>query len=189
MKTALPAIAVAVSVLSVGCAWVAVEPKPAERVVTAVTAGDWRAEIFVPVYEPVELGTYKAVIHFPDGRTQAVRRERSGRIEHIMMANLAGDEAPELIVAMAGTGREAFGSVDALRLAGKEFVPDPVAPLTDDQAKLLGYMGHDRFELREGRLVRAFPIYHPDDPMAKPSGGTARLGYDFENAQWMEMKE
>ena len=53
-------------------------------------------------------------------------------------------------------------------------------PLEDDPEAATGYMGHDRFVVGEGALVRNFPVYREGDTNSAPTGGTRQIQYHLQ---------
>ena len=40
-----------------------------------------------------------------------------------------------------------------------------------------GFMGHNTFKIKNGKLVNSFPVFNADDSNAKPTGGTRSIEY------------
>jgi hypothetical protein len=46
-------------------------------------------------------------------------------------------------------------------------------------------MGHDVVELRNGQLIRSFPLYRRGDTNAAPSGETVTYRYSLRQCAWV----
>jgi hypothetical protein len=108
---------------------------------------------------------------------------RDGTVQNAWVANLSGGGGFEVVIATQSSGSGSYGALAVFRWTGTSLKPLNVADLSPAQKQ--GYRGHDVFRLDRGRVVRAFPIYRPNDPNARPSGGTRRLVYDFRRNTWI----
>ena len=169
-----------IAVLSAGCAL----ETPAGATRRHVKAAGVRAEVWTPADEPRSIGTYRALVRLRDGTEQEIRGERDGTVSGVWMSDLEGDAAPELVVAMTSAGSGSYGTIHVYREEGGRYVERPLRPLANPQAR--GYMGHDAFEVRNGRLYRSFPRYRESDPNAAPTGGAVRLVYSFDQDAWVD---
>jgi hypothetical protein len=150
-----------------------------------VTRGGVTADVAVPVGESRSVGTYRVLVTTSDGRSQSFAAERDGMIGDVWLSDLDGDDGLELLVWMSSAGSGSYGSVHVYRADGGVYVPRHIAPLSEEQRE--GYMGHDLFQVRGGRLVRSFPTYAPGDPNAAPSGDTLSFAYSFADETWTEI--
>ena len=144
----------------------------------------FRAEVTVPAGEAASIGTFLAAVTFPDGTTQLVEGERDGSVVAVWLCDLGGDGVLELVIVTASAGSGSYGAVAVYRQDGERFAPVEVAGL--DAGQRTGYMGHDTFGVKDGRLIRSFPGYLEGDTNVSPSGGTVRLVYSFDEGRWLE---
>ena len=111
-----------------------------------------------------------------DNRPQEL--DIDGSVVAAQLADLDSDGWPEVYVYVASAGSGSYGSLVAFAVNnGKSMSPIYLPPIQDEGQAAVGYMGHDEFAVVENRLVRRFPIYHPQDRNAHPSGGTRHLQY------------
>jgi hypothetical protein len=86
------------------------------------------------------------------------------------------DGYPEVYVYVTSAGGGSYGSLIAYASNRNRSISSISLPLLeDDPDAAKGYMGHDRFVVGEGSLVRNFPIYKDEDTNAAPTGGTRQI--------------
>jgi len=124
-----------------------------------------------------------------DGKTFAEEgMEADGTITGLEVEDLNADGYPEVYVYVTSAGSGSYGSLIAYASnRNRSITPIYLPPLEDDPAAAKGYMGHDRFVVGEGALVRNFPIYKDGDTNAAPTGGTRQLQYHLQagEAGWL----
>ena len=128
------------------------------------------------------MGTYAADISFAGGE-QTVDGERDGVISGAWFTDLRGDGDLDLIIWMTSVGSGAYGTLALYTQEDGKFSRATLEPLNAEQRE--GYMGHDAFDVKEGDLIRTFPIYLPGDSNAMPTGGEAGFKYSFEENRWV----
>ena len=165
-------------------------PAPGEGNATAEESGAFnlesagiRAHVLVPDGEGKSIGTYHVHIALPGG-TQEIREERDGVITGTWLEDLDGDGEVDLTVAMASAGSGSYPLIHVYRQEKGNFVRAPLGDLTE--AQRAGYLGHDLIEVKDGKLLRTFPKYLPNDPNSSPSGGTVALRYSFTDDGWLD---
>lgn len=117
---------------------------------------------------------------------QPISQTVNGTVIGAEVADLNSNSLPEVYVYVQGAGSGSYGELVAYSVInGKELSPIVLQELSGAPAK--GYMGHDKFQIVEGCLVRNFPIYKPSDSNAKPTGGERQICYKLENgeASWI----
>ena len=87
-------------------------------------------------------------------------------------------------MAMTSPGSGSYPLINVYRQEKGNFVRAPLGDLTE--AQRTGYMGHDLIEVKDGKLLRTFPKYLPNDPNSSPSGGTVALRYSFTDDAWFD---
>lgn len=181
MRTVLPMLLACV--VAAGTAGCGRDEDLAEAVYVVEDAGV-SARVWIPVNEPRSIGTYRAEVFWPGGVKDRVEAERGGMIGGVWLADLVGDEQPELVVAVSSAGSGSYGEVHAYERRGVRLTRIPIMPL-DDRHRA-GYMGHDVFSVEDGRLLRSFPVYSEGDANAEPTGGNAAFWYSFADSAWAE---
>jgi len=116
-----------------------------------------------------------------DGKLGPMEAEADGTITGVEVEDLNADGYPEIYVYVSSAGSGSYGSLIAYssnrnRSLSAIYLP----PLEDDPEASKGYMGHDKFAVGEGALLRRFPVYREGDSNAEPSGGTRQLQYRLE---------
>jgi len=107
-----------------------------------------------------------------------ISREIDGTVAGAEVADLDGDGSPELYVYATSAGSGSYGSLVAYAVNGRRSLSEIyLPPFADSGNAAEGYMGHDRFEVRDRALVRTFPVYRPGDTNANPTAGTRQLRY------------
>ncbi len=105
-----------------------------------------------------------------------VKQELLGSLTGSEVEDLNSDGRPELLLFVTSSGSGSYGSVVAWSASkGHTLLPITMPKLSGKLAQ--GYMGHDQFAVLETTLMRRFPIYHPGDTNAKPTGGTRQISY------------
>jgi hypothetical protein len=114
-----------------------------------------------------------------DGKTFAEEgMEADGTVMGVEVEDLNADGYPEVYVYVQSAGSGSYGSLIAYASnRNRSITPITLPPLKDDPAAAKGYMGHDRFVVGEGSLVRNFPIYKDGDTNTVPTGGTRQIQY------------
>lgn len=111
-----------------------------------------------------------------------VKQELIGQVVDAKARDLNADGHPELVVMVRSVGSGSYGGVQAWR-AGDGRVLEPITLPDLSGPLLVGYMGHDSFDLTEAGLVRGFPLYRPGDPQARASGGRREIVYALERGE------
>lgn len=145
-------------------------------------AGRLSVVLSVPAAEPCAFGTVTLTFAGEDGR-QTLQAERDGTVVGLFLVDLDRRGGPEAVVITRSVGSGSYETATVYaRDAGGRWQARAVAPLAADQ--LQGYRGRDVFEVRDGALVRSFPIYREADAQAQPTGGQARFRYRPREDRW-----
>lgn len=115
-----------------------------------------------------------------------IKDEVDGNVTAAEVDDLNSDGRPELVLSVVSAGSGSYGTVLAWSASkGHTLLPIYLPELT--AAQLKGYMGHDRFAVVRGTLVRSFPLYRDGDSNAKPTGGTRQIEYKMVTgeASWL----
>ncbi|MBS1947864.1 MAG: hypothetical protein JST47_08865 [Bacteroidetes bacterium] len=101
-----------------------------------------------------------------------------GRISKTEIDDLNDDGFPDLVVYIFSGKNAEFGTVYGFASdQNKSYVPIMLPDVMLDGKLKEGYKGHDHFMLLQGKLVREFPVYLPDGPTDKPTGGKRIIMY------------
>src|SRR5579862_2861672 len=104
-----------------------------------------------------------------------------GRIIRAEIDDLNDDGFPDLMfyTYTVNPEREWFGNAYAIvSLSNKSFAIAGIPDVLLDAKYKDGYRGHDEFSLLEGKLMRKFPIYKPEDKEVA-SGGKRIMQYQL----------
>jgi hypothetical protein len=105
-------------------------------------------------------------------------KEADGSVSGADAADINKDGSPEIYVYVNSAGSGSYGSLIAYSANHKKSMSEIyLSPLEDDKVNSKGYMGHDRFSIKDNHLVRSFPVYKDGDSNANPTGGTRQLEY------------
>jgi len=107
------------------------------------------------------------------------------QITRAFLADMDGDNSPELFIVLTSPGSGSYGDVLAYSTNGKKSLT-PIVIEAPAKKDLAGYMGHDAFEVMENTFVRRFPVYKKGDTNAAPSGGWRQFQYKLKpgEAAW-----
>lgn len=101
-----------------------------------------------------------------------------GTVTEASVGDLNRDGYPEVYVFITSAGSGSYGSVIAYASnRNQSMTPITMRGLPKDATALAGYLGHDRYELRDDVLLRSFPVYLPGNSNADPQGGRQTLRY------------
>ena len=134
--------------------------------------------------ENASVGSYTLALYRGDSDPDFIAglvRPRDGGISQVWITQLDKGKKPEIIVWRTSAGSGAYGEVDLFRFTGGKLVQLE----SPKEIKLKGYMGHDEFKLKQGKLYRFVPIYNESDCNATPTGGRTKLMLDFKNMEWI----
>ena len=119
--------------------------------------------------------------------------EADGAITGVEVDDLNADGFPEIYVYVISAGSGSYGSLIAFASnRNRSITPITLPPIEDEEAAVTkGYMGHDKFRVVEGALVRRFPVYREGDTNSKPTGGTRQVQYKLKagEAGWILRKD
>lgn len=106
-----------------------------------------------------------------------LRQKIDGYIVNAEVDDLDRNGSPEIYFYSASYGSGSFGKIYGFEFFPTSFDAIHTEPLTKAQAN--GYMGHDRYAIENGFLMRRFPIYKSGDANAYPSGPTRLVRYQL----------
>ena len=98
-----------------------------------------------------------------------------GTITDVFNADMDLDGNPEILIQSKGKDTVNYAKVYAFEFNNNDADKLDFPKLTNSQRK--GYRGNDNFYIKEGKLIREFPIYDSNDATAKPTGAKRQLEY------------
>ncbi|GGH04792.1 hypothetical protein [Mucilaginibacter phyllosphaerae] len=98
-----------------------------------------------------------------------------GTISDVFNADMDLDGNPEILIQSKGKDTVNYAKIYAFEFNNNNVNKLDFPKLTRQQKK--GYRGNDNFYIRDGKLIREFPIYNSNDSTAKPTGAKRLLEY------------
>jgi hypothetical protein len=98
-----------------------------------------------------------------------------GTITDVYNADMDMDGNPEILIQSKGKDTVNYARIYAFEFNNNDADKLDFPKLTGSQKK--GYRGNDNFYIKEGKLIREFPIYASNDSLAKPTGAKRQLEY------------
>jgi hypothetical protein len=144
--------------------------------------GDYSLRCATGDDQAASIGTYEVSISTDGGVVAETAGARDGAIEDCWMVNLDLDDEAEVLLFTRVAGSGAYGQLYAYKLVGNELHPIEIPGA--DPSLIDGYQGHDLYEVTDGNLNRAFPIYSSSDPNCCPDDGERKLAFDAANQVW-----
>ena len=103
-----------------------------------------------------------------------------GRVKGAEIDDLNGDGYPDAVIYVYSGRNSEFGTAYCFASQeNKMYIPMILPDILLDGKFKEGYKGYDEFQLLEGKLMRTFPLYKPDDAADKPSGGKRVIMYNL----------
>lgn len=120
-----------------------------------------------------------SITAFPDGKPAvSIDRPHDGKIANQWVTDLNTNGHPEVVLAMQSFGTGAYGSIIIFEWTGTAFLQ---ANVTEWDASMGGYMGHDQIHVDGEEITRVYPIYMEDDSNSRPTGGWKHIRYGLQN--------
>lgn len=114
------------------------------------------------------------------------RYEDRDPISDVFVADLDGNGFDEIYLITTSAGSGSYGSVLAFASNRDKSLSMINFPgIVEGDSNFEGYMGHDRFTIEDGKLIRTFPIYNEGDRNSNPTGGRRRLTYGLHPGEAM----
>ncbi|HWZ13811.1 MAG TPA: hypothetical protein VNW95_01135 [Mucilaginibacter sp.] len=102
-----------------------------------------------------------------------------GAIVDVYNSDMDLDGNPEIIIQAKGKDTINYTNIYAYEFGGEKAQKLDFPKLTKSQRK--GYRGDDNFYIKDGILMREFPIYDGNSSGAKPTGAKRQLQYGLRN--------
>ncbi|MES2268478.1 MAG: hypothetical protein V4520_17065 [Bacteroidota bacterium] len=98
-----------------------------------------------------------------------------GTITDVYNADMDTDGNPEILIQSKGKDTVNYAKIYAFEFNNNNANDLEFPKLTRSQKK--GYRGNDNFYIKDGKLIREFPIYDSNDSAAKATGAKRQLEY------------
>ena len=127
-----------------------------------------------------QVGSF-AILHSDSSRMKysTTTGDLDGTITDVYNADMDMDGNPEILIRSKGKDTVNYTKIYAFEFNNSNADKLDFPKLTGLQRK--GYRGNDNFYIREGKLIREFPIYDSNDAAAKPTGAKRQLEYSLRN--------
>jgi hypothetical protein len=100
-----------------------------------------------------------------------------GAITDVYNADMDLDGNPEILIQSKGKDTVNYAKIYAFEFNNDDANKLDFPKLTSSQKR--GYRGNDNFYIKEGKLIREFPIYDGNTVSAKPTGAKRQLEYSL----------
>ncbi|QHS57003.1 hypothetical protein GWR56_16175 [Mucilaginibacter sp. 14171R-50] len=100
-----------------------------------------------------------------------------GEITDVYNADMDVDGNPEILIQAKGKDTVNYAKIYAFEFNNNDAHKLDFPKLTNTQRK--GYRGNDNFYIREGKLIREFPVHDGNSASAKPTGAKRQLEYSL----------
>ncbi|TKG97325.1 hypothetical protein EYV94_02525 [Puteibacter caeruleilacunae] len=131
-------------------------------------------------------------LKFDDAISADTLKLETDPVVDVLLNDIDGNGVEELLLVTSSVGSGGYGSVYGFVLSDNKVVQCSIPEITKEQlskgALFDGYMGHDRFYVEEGKLMREFPIYKEGDSNAHPTGGKKNIQYTLTNNRFEILK-
>ena len=105
-----------------------------------------------------------------------------GAIVDVYNSDMDLDGNPEILIQVKGKDTVNYTTIYAFEFDGEKARKLDFPKLTKSQKK--GYRGEDNFYIKDGALIREFPIYDGNDAAAKPTGAKREFQYGLRNNEF-----
>jgi len=105
-----------------------------------------------------------------------------GEIVDVYNSDMDLDGNPEILIQTKGKDTINYTNIYAFEFGGEKARKLDFPKLTRAQKK--GYRGDDNFYIKDGALIREFPIYDGNSTAAKPTGAKKQLQYGLRNNEF-----
>lgn len=125
-----------------------------------------------------QVGSF-AILHSDSSKMKytTTTGDLDGTITDVFNADMDMDGNPEILIQSKGKDTVNYARIYAFEFNNNDADKLDFPKLTNSQRK--GYRGNDNFYIKEGKLIREFPIYGSNDSLAKPTGAKRQLEYSL----------
>jgi hypothetical protein len=125
-----------------------------------------------------QVGSF-AILHSDSSKMKytTTTGDLDGTITDVYNADMDMDGNPEILIQSKGKDTVNYARIYAFEFNNNDADKLDFPKLTGSQKK--GYRGNDNFYIKEGKLIREFPIYASNDSLAKPTGAKRQLEYSL----------
>jgi len=106
----------------------------------------------------------------------------NGSIIDVYNSDMDLDGNPEILIQVKGKDTVNYTTIYAFEFGGEKARKLDFPKLTKSQKK--GYRGDDNFYIKDGALIREFPIYDGNSAEARPTGAKRQLQYGLRNNEF-----
>lgn len=110
-----------------------------------------------------------------------------GTVMNTTVTDLNQNKKPELLVFVNSGGTGSYGTVYGYEFEREYWGQLKMPELSPELQK--DYMGHDKYEVVNNRLIRTFPIYLDTDPNCCPTGGQHTIVYKLDDALNLQVEK
>nr|WP_157536361.1 hypothetical protein [Mucilaginibacter sp. L294] len=125
-----------------------------------------------------QVGSF-AILHSDSSKMKytTTTGDLDGIITDVFNADMDMDGNPEILIQSKGKDTVNYAKIYAFEFNNNDADKLDFPKLSNSQKK--GYRGNDNFYIKEGKLIREFPIYNSNDSLAKPTGAKRQLEYSL----------
>ena len=142
-----------------------------------LTYGPWRAVIDASGNNGCSLQTIHLALGTRERKLGEQTLTASDPVSDAWLKDLDDNQSPELILITTSAGSGSYARLRLFTPADNGLQIFELPPLIEPQVS--EYRGHDRLLVRDGLIIREYPIYRDKDPNCCPSGGLRRQFYRF----------
>jgi hypothetical protein len=120
-----------------------------------------------------------AILHSDSARMKytTTTGDLDGSITDVYNADMDTDGNPEILIQSKGKDTVNYAKIYAFEFNDNTANKLDFPKLSSSQKR--GYRGDDNFYIKDGKLIREFPIYDSNDKTAKPTGAKRQLEYSL----------
>lgn len=105
-------------------------------------------------------------------------------VKKVFLADLDNNGFEEIYLITESVGSGSYSTVYGLASnKDKSATPIYVRPISELQKESAGmfegFMGHNKFEIEDGKLMNSFPVYLEGDSNSNPNGGERKIQYQL----------
>lgn len=105
-------------------------------------------------------------------------------VEEVIFTDADNNGFEEIYLFTRSAGSSSYGNIYGVGSnKNKSATPVYVRAITEKQMEtgglFEGFRGHNKFSVKEGKLINTFPVYSDGDSNAKPTGGKTQILYSL----------
>jgi len=137
--------------------------------------------------EPESIGSYTIYVYGLDGfpLLAGIVQPRDGSLVKSWVTTAKSARSKRIWIWTRSAGSGGHGTLELFEFDGNAIKAVPLPFPKDFELPILqGHMGHDEFDIDDGKVYWQFPLYLAGDSNAKPTGGARRLVLEFGGEEW-----